>query len=330
MAKLLVIIGVTGIQWKGSSIARQFLDLPGWKVRGITREPSSQNALRWAAEGVEIVKGDLDDTDSLRAAFQGANAIFANTDFFGHMFDGTHGPDTALQYAFEREVEQGMNVAHAASDPGVLKTLEHFVYSSLSDASRCSGGKYTTVYHFDSKARTMDLIKRQCPELTKCMSALQMGHYVTNWKAVPAMAPNRQPGGTYLTRRPFSGDLQMPFVVPDKDTGAFVKALLDVPPGKTLIGVSEMMTFSTWVEIWGRVLDVQAAYQEVSPGEFYKDFPQPVGQELMDTNEYMIEFGYTGGDPEVMYPNELDPNIKTTSMEEYIKGEDWSSVLSEQ
>lgn len=279
--------------------------MPSWKVRGITRDPSSQNALHWAAEGVEIVKGDLDDTASLRAAFQGANAIFANTDFFSHMFDGTHGPDTALQYAFDREVEQGMNVAHAASDPSVLGTLEHFVYSSLSDASRCSGGKYSTVYHFDSKARTMDLIKNKYPELAKRMSALQMGHYVTNWKAVPAMAPNRQPDGIYLTRRPFSGDLQMPFVVPDKDTGAFVKALLDVPPGKTLVGVSEMMSFSKWVEIWGRVLDVQAAYQEVSPGEFYKDFPEPLGQELMDTNEYMIEFGYTGGDSEVMYPNQV-------------------------
>ncbi|KAM0445309.1 hypothetical protein ACHAPV_008383 [Trichoderma viride] len=328
MTKLFVIIGVTGKQ--GSSIARHFLDLPTWKVRGITRNPSSQNALHWAAEGVEIVKGDLDDIASLRAAFQGANAIFANTDFFSHMFDGTHGPDTALQYAFDREVEQGLNIAYGASDPSVLGTLEHFVYSSLSDASRCSGGKYTTIYHFDSKAKTIDLIKSQFPELAKRMSALQMGHYVTNWQAVPAMAPLRQPDGMYLTKRPFSGDVQVPFVVPDRDTGAFVKALLDVSPGKTLVGVSEMMTFPTWMEIWGRVLDVQAAYQEVSPGEFYKDFPEPLGQELMDTNEYMIEFGYTGGDPEVMYPKELDPNIKTTSMEEYIKSEDWSSVLDKQ
>ncbi|EHK39351.1 hypothetical protein TRIATDRAFT_48067 [Trichoderma atroviride IMI 206040] len=329
MTKLIVIIGVTGKQRKGSSIARQFLDLPSWKVRGITRNPSSQNALHWAAEGVEIVKGDLDDTASLRAAFQGANAIFANTDFFSHMFDGTHGPDTALQYAFDREVEHGENVARAASDSSVLRTLEHFVYSSLSDASRCSGGKYTTIYHFDSKARTMDLIQSQFPELAKRMSALQMGHYVTNWQAVRAMAPLRQPDGMYLTKRPFSADVQMPFVVPGRDTGAFVKALLDVSPGKTLVGVSEMMTFPTWMEIWGRVLGVQAAYQEVPPDEFYKDFPEPLGRELMDTNEYMIEFGYTGGDPEVIYPKELDPNIKTTSMEEYIKGEDWSSVLGE-
>lgn len=321
MTKLFVVIGVTGKQVcvalspnigdilrqrKGSSIARKFLDLPSWKVRGITRNPSSQNALHWEAEGVEIVKGDLDDIASLRAAFQGAHAIFANTDFFSHMFDGTHGPDTALQYAFDREVEQGMNVAHAASDPSVLGTLEHFVYSSLSDASRCSRGKYTTIYHFDSKARTIDLIKSQFPELAKRMSYLEMGHYVTNWKAVPAMAPLRQPDGTYLTKRPFSGDLQMPFVVPDRDTGAFVKALVDVSPGKTLIGVSEMMTFSAWMELWGRVLDVQVAYEEVSPGEFYKGFPEPLGQELMDTNEYMIEFGYTGGNPEVMYPKEVN------------------------
>jgi uncharacterized protein YbjT (DUF2867 family) len=279
--------------------------LSDWKVRGITRNPSSRNALYWAAEGVEIVKGDLDGTASLRAAFQGANAIFANTDFFSHMFDGTHESDTALQYAFDREVEQGMNVAHAASDHSVLETLEHFVYSSLSDASRCSGGKYTTIYHFDSKARTMDMIKNQFPELAKRMSALQMGHYVTNWQAVAAMAPKRQSDGIFLTKRPFSGNLQVPFVVPDRDTGAFVKALLDVSPGKTLVGVSEMMTFPTWMEIWGRVLDVQAGYQEVAPSEFYKDFPEPLGRELMDTNEYMIEFGYTGGDPEVIYPKEV-------------------------
>lgn len=125
-----------------------------------------------------------------------------------------------------------MNVAHAATDPSVLGTLEHFVYSSLSDASRCSGGKYTTIYHFDSKARTIDLIKSQFPQLAKRMSALQMGHYVTNWQAVPATAPKRQSDGIYLTKRPFSGGLQVPFVVPDRDTGAFVKALLDVSPGR--------------------------------------------------------------------------------------------------
>jgi hypothetical protein len=267
------------------------------------------------------VKGDLDDAASLRAAFEGANAIFANTDFFSHMFDGTHGPDTALQYAFDREVEQGTNVARAASNSSVLGTLEHFVYSSLSDASRCSGGKYTTIYHFDSKARTMDLIKSQFPELAKRMSALQMGHYVTNWQAVSAMAPQRQADGIYLTKRPFSGDMQMPFVVPDRDTGAFVKALLDVSPGKTLVGVSEMMTFPAWMEIWGRVLDVQAAYQEVTPGEFYKDFPEPLGQELMDTNEYMIEFGYTGGDTEIIYPKEVksSPQLPQSLWSELIR-----------
>lgn len=178
------------------------------------------------------MKGDLDDTASLRAAFQGVSAIFANTDFSSHMSDGTHGPDTALQYAFDREVEQGMNVANAATDLSVLGTLEHFVYSSLSDASRCSGGKYTTIYHFDSKARTIDLIKSQFPQLAKRMSALQMGHYVTNWQAVPATAPKRQSDGIYLTKRPFSGGLQVPFVVPDRDTGAFVKALMDVSPGR--------------------------------------------------------------------------------------------------
>ena len=176
--KTIAVIGVTGIQvslllssaaykgprwysrlfYQGASVARTFLKLPGWKVRGITRDTKKEAAEEMTAQGVELVRADLDDQASLLEAFRGASAIFANTDFFLHLFAALDmGEDqlrgqTPNQYAYRREVEQNLNAAAAASEPSVLKTLDRFVLSSLGDARTLSGGKYETVYHFDSKA----------------------------------------------------------------------------------------------------------------------------------------------------------------------------------
>lgn len=49
--KIVVVIGATGIQ--GGSVAQQFLNLPGWKVRAITRNPLSPAAIDLEASGVE-------------------------------------------------------------------------------------------------------------------------------------------------------------------------------------------------------------------------------------------------------------------------------------
>lgn len=80
MAKLICVIGVTGNQ--GGSVARRFLQDPNYRVRGITRNPESEAAKQLANQGVEVVKADLDDVDSLIKAFQGANVIFSVTNYW--------------------------------------------------------------------------------------------------------------------------------------------------------------------------------------------------------------------------------------------------------
>ncbi len=142
-------------------MADTFLTLPDWTVRGITRNPSSSAAKTLTSKGVELVQGDLDDKRSLAAAFEGATAIFSNTDFFGHLWTALSAPDilagrTPNQYAHDREVEQGLNIAEAASSPAVLKTLDRFILSSLSHASKWSRGKYTQIWHNDSKAAIIE------------------------------------------------------------------------------------------------------------------------------------------------------------------------------
>ncbi|KUJ10769.1 NAD(P)-binding protein [Mollisia scopiformis] len=327
MSKIIAIVGITGTQ--GISIAQTFLELPEWRVRGITRNPSSETASSLAAQGVEIFKADIDDPSSLLTAFTSATAIFSNTDFFLHLRAALEaGIPNPSQHAYELEVAQGVNIAEAAASTAVLKTLESFILSSLSDARKWSGGKYTTVYHFDSKAEMIRVTNERFPELAAKMSTVQIGHYVSNWKAFPPMAPQKQADGSFVTFRPTAASFRMPFVVTEKDTGAFVKALIDLPAGKDLLGVSETMTWPEWMETWGRIHGVKTGFKEVPSDEFFKDLPEPMGKELADAFAYMEEFGYDGGDPEVLTPDMLDTKIPLTSMEEYIKSQDWSAVLN--
>jgi hypothetical protein len=124
----------------------------------------------------------------LKEAFKGATLIFGNTAFeivrimFPSEIDLANlKPNQSMrEFVFELEVQQGKNIADAVATVG--DSLELFVWSSLSNTRKWSKGKYTGVYHFDSKATVVDYIHEKYPEVAKKMSQLQMGFFMTNWK----------------------------------------------------------------------------------------------------------------------------------------------------
>ena len=61
----ILVTGTTGKQ--GGAVVRALLQA-GRPVRALTRDPSSAAGKALAAQGVEVVKGDLNDTASLDAA----------------------------------------------------------------------------------------------------------------------------------------------------------------------------------------------------------------------------------------------------------------------
>ncbi|CZR68868.1 uncharacterized protein PAC_18768 [Phialocephala subalpina] len=79
--KLIVILGATGNQ--GGSVANAFLKDASWQVRALSRNTSSPKAQALAARGAQVVQADLDEPETFSAAFEGANAIFAVSDFWG-------------------------------------------------------------------------------------------------------------------------------------------------------------------------------------------------------------------------------------------------------
>ena len=183
MSKLLVVVGVTGFQ--GRSVIRWFQQHePSWRIRGLTRNPSSDAATSLANSRVEIVRADLNDLESLHSVFNGANYIFAYTDFGGIV----GGPDVMGKFkagqisspvgaeSFRIEVKHGKNVADAAATvPG----LERLVWSAMPDAKKWSKGKYTQVFHFDAKAAVTEYML-SLKALEGKVSMVQLGIFMNN------------------------------------------------------------------------------------------------------------------------------------------------------
>jgi NAD(P)-dependent dehydrogenase (short-subunit alcohol dehydrogenase family) len=65
--KIIAVTGATGSQ--GGGVLNVMKGVPGWKVRALTRNPTSDAAKRLADCGIEVVKADFDDESSLRQAF---------------------------------------------------------------------------------------------------------------------------------------------------------------------------------------------------------------------------------------------------------------------
>ena len=146
--KLLTVVGGTGIQ--GGSVINAALKDGTYRLRAITRNPTSDKAEKLRAQGVEVVQADIGDEQSLVAAFAGSAAVFGVTDFVEPFAQG--GPDKAV----EVESAQGINIAKAASQTA---SLEHFIWSTLPNSERMSGGRHY-VPHFAGKNRVDDYIKK--------------------------------------------------------------------------------------------------------------------------------------------------------------------------
>src|SRR5258708_28879088 len=116
--RTILITGVTGNQ--GGAVA-QALQGAGFHLRGLTRKPDSERAAALARQGVDIVKGDLDDEATLRRALDGAWGVF--------------GVQNTLEAGVEREEAQGKRLATLAREAGG----GHFLYTSVGSAHQPTG-----------------------------------------------------------------------------------------------------------------------------------------------------------------------------------------------
>jgi uncharacterized protein YbjT (DUF2867 family) len=131
--RTVLITGVTGQQ--GGTVARA-LRGSGFRLRGLTRNPESERAAALAREGIEIIRGDLNDEAALRDVLAGTWGLF--------------GVQSPIGGGVEQEEAQGKRLATLAREAGV----EHYVYTSVGSAN-----KRTSIPHFDSKWRIEETVR---------------------------------------------------------------------------------------------------------------------------------------------------------------------------
>lgn len=130
---VILVTGATGQQ--GGATARAML-ADGYRVAAMTRSPDSDPAKALAELGAEVVRGDLDDDESLRAALAGKWGVFA--------------VQNSWDAGIEGEIRQGKRIAELAKEAGVT----HFVYTSVGAADRKTG-----IPHFDSKFEVEETVR---------------------------------------------------------------------------------------------------------------------------------------------------------------------------
>ena len=129
----ILVIGATGQQ--GSSLARLLLQKKH-TLYALTRNTQSAAAQDLRNKRANIVKGDLDDYDSLKRAVKDVESVF----LMGTPFeDGTEG-----------ETRRGKLMADIAKE----NSIEHLVYSSVANADKNTG-----IPHFESKYKVEQHIK---------------------------------------------------------------------------------------------------------------------------------------------------------------------------
>jgi len=149
-----------------------------------------------------------------------------------------------------------------------------------------------------------------------------------------------------LLKVPGSGNVPIPLVVPT-DAGEFVKALTKVAPGKNVLAFGDLLLWSDYVKLWSKITGVPAAFEHSTVETMDKLAPGGYGEEIGEMYAYAQDFGYWAkDDTSVVFAKDVSFNmpgfrtvltflflqlgvdIPVTSIEEYIKGEDWSELLS--
>ena len=134
-----------------------------------------------------------------------------------------------------------------------------------------------------------------------------MFHLLSSLKTVNVslLINMQQPDGTFLLTEPISPRTPIPVVDTCADTGAFVKGLLSVPPGRNVLGYSSLVSKEEYMRLWCRHLGVKGAFKQVSADEWDKQFPESMRKEVAEASAYAEEFGYHGGDPDVVHPKDV-------------------------
>lgn len=283
--RTIVVIGATGHQ--GGGVVRALLASDqDWHIRALTRDVSSSRAkalLDEYSRDVEVgrlslVPGHVYDQSSLRSAFAGAYGVFAIT------AETYPGRVLVEEAEMAHEIEAGRNMVLAAKETGV----EHFVFSSLPDMVKTTGGKFPDIHHMNNKHAVEMIAKEHLSGVT----CLIPGFFYTNLRW--AHYSDRRSDGVVRFRTAFPSKQVAQWTDPSYDMGSFAAKVfelgVDKTAGKTYLVLSPLTTPEEMAETFTRVTGQPAVHDPISPERFGEMTAPFVGPAFKKDAQQMMEW----------------------------------------
>jgi len=270
-----------------------------FSVRAITRKPDSAKGQELAAAGAEVVSGDTDQPETMKKAFDGADAAFCVTNYWEH-------------FSPEREIAQARALAEAAKSAGV----SHAVWSTLEDTRKWVPlddprmptlmGKYK-VPHFDTKGEADGFFRELGVPTTFMLTSFYWENFIYF-----GLGPKPGPDGVLALTFPLD-DAKLPGIAVD-DIGKCAYALFkrgDEFIGKTVGIAGGHLTGTEMAMAFTRVLGREVRYNNVTP-EVYRGFGFPGADDLGNMLQFKRDFNdYYCGARDLSFGRSLNPEMLT-------------------
>jgi len=299
---LVVVSGATGAQ--GGSVANSLLATGRYRVRALTRNVDSDKSKALASKGAEVVKCDLAVKEDVKNAIKDADIAWIVTNFWD---------PTIVGKDVKEEERQGKMIADVAKETG----LNWLIYSSLSDSTTESNGKYPHVVHFAGKNRVEQYIRTLgIPNTTFVYVSFYAGN-------IGQLVPfdTKDNGEVEIAFPYLKEDSVIPIVDAAADTGPVVAKIIEQGPakwnGKRVPVAGEYVTTKYIVETLTKVTGKTHKVRTLSDEEIAKN--PFINDEVKEMFGWFKDFGYYGKDDEVKdisIAKKLHPNI--TTYEQYV------------
>ena len=263
--RLIAVIGATGQQ--GGAVVRALQARGEFRVRALSRNPDRHRGL-----ADEVIEANLDQPDTLEAAFHGVHGVFVVTNFWS---EGTD------------EGKQATAAIEAAKAAGV----EHFVWSTLPNVEAITGGTIN-VPHFTGKAKIDPIVAAaHFPRHTFVVAPF----YYQN--LLGTLAPQKQSDGSLGWVLPLDPDVRCIHMGDIRELGNIVAGAFAHPDqaggGQYLPLVGDFLSFSDVVETLNRQGHAFTFHRV--PAEVFATF-FPAAAEVAEMLRYFQRHTYLGSD----------------------------------
>ena len=282
--EIVLITGATGRQ--GGSVIRHMLPKT-WRLRALVFKADEATVQRFRSQGIEVVRGNLEDPASLETATRGVYGVYSVQDFWS--------------VGAKREVQQGKNLADAARKAGV----EHFVYSSVGGAERNSG-----IDHWESKWEVEKHIRKLGLPATMVRPAAFMENYYVDKVEIGILK------GKLVD--PIRADKPYQTIASD-DIGGFVSLAFERPAefiGTELEIAGSELTNLEAAEVFSRVLGKPVKFQKL---------PMPIVRLFLGKEFYQMFrwFNEAGFNADISGLRRRYPQVRLQALEEWLRNEGW-------